>query len=370
MIYLDSASGRKVKKEVLEYFNEIESNYFSNANSLHSLGKKSLEMNEYFNKEILKLLELDSNEFEIIHTSSGTEANNLAIKGIANSYSGFGKHILVSPFEHSSTNATLGYLKDHGYEIEFLELDENGQIDLNILDNQIRKDTILVIINIVEGETGLIQFHYKEISKIVHNHHTNFFADVVQAVGKIKLDYSYFDLFSVSPHKFGGLTGTGMLIKRKDIILTPLIHGGKSLSIYRSGSIPTGLIATTYKSLEIAVNLLEKNYIYVKSLYDYLLESLKDNDKILVNSLSKDNPYILNLSIKGHRGSEIVNLLDEKEIYISQKAACNISNTPSKVIMALFHDKSRASESFRISLDEEKNPADLEYFLKILKGIC
>lgn len=300
MIYLDAASNVKSKKEVLDLFIEVEEKELANANSLHQGGLDAFNLVTNYQNKLYELLNLSIDEYDIIHTSSGTECNNLAIKGFVNSHSGFGKHILVSPLEHSSVNATLGYLKDNNYEIEFIPIDKYGHIILDELEKLIRPDTILVIINLVDGEVGFVQ-DYQNIAKICSKHQVTLFMDAVQGFGKLDIEFNKLDMFSFSPHKFGGLLGTGVLIKRKNIILTPLIHGGKSLSIYRSGSIPISLIAATYKATELALLEKNKNYQIVSSLHDYLINKIKDNKRILINSTDM-NPYIINISILGKKG--------------------------------------------------------------------
>ncbi|MBP5695003.1 MAG: aminotransferase class V-fold PLP-dependent enzyme [Bacilli bacterium] len=364
MIYFDATSNVKSKQEVLDEFLKIENVVFANANSLHQAGKDANQIINEYQDKIYEVLKLDKNKYDIIHTSSGTESNNLAIKGFVYSHSGFGKHILVSPLEHSSTNATLGYLKDNNYEIEFIAVNKDGKIDLTSLDKQIRKDTILIIINLVDGEAGFIQ-DYKEILKIADNHQVKVFFDVVQAFGKFPLDYSSLGFFSLSPHKFGGLLGTGLLIKKKEIVLTPLIHGGKSLTLFRSGSIPTSLIAATSKAIEIALENQEEHFLYLKKLHDYLIKKLININEITINS-PLENPYITNISIRGFKGSEVVEYLSNNNIYVSQKAACNITNTPSKVLMAVYNDKARAISSIRISMNEDNTLEEIDEFLNKL----
>ncbi len=365
MIYLDAASNVKTKKEVLDTFLKIENRNLANANSLHNGGKNARAIVESYQDKIYESLGLDKSEYDIIHTSSGTESNNLAIKGFAYSYSGYGRHILVSPLEHSSTNATLGYLKDNNFEVEFIPVNKDGKIDLISLDKKIRKDTILIVINLIDGEVGFIQ-DYKNIIEVAKKHNIKVFFDAVQAFGKFKLDYNQLDFFSISPHKFGGLLGTGLLIKRKEIILTPLIHGGKSLTLFRSGSIPISLIGATSKAIELAVLNLDKHYEYVKSLQSYLLAKLKDFSKITINS-PLDNPYIINISIEGFKGRDILEYLNSKEIYVSQKAACDVLNTPSKVLMSVYNNKMRASSSIRISINEDNAIEEINELIKQLK---
>ena len=365
MIYLDYAANYPAKKEVLDALVDVELNYYGNYNSSHKLGIKSKEKYNELNNQIKDILSLDDN-FSIIYTSSATEANNLAIKGICSSYSGFGKKILVSELEHSSINGTLGYLKDNGFIVEFIKTLNNGQIDLNDLKEKLTNDVILVCVILVDGETGLMH-DYKKISEVIKTSNAHFLVDATQAISKFKIDFSYLELVSFTPHKFGGIIGSGCLIKRKNTILTPLFHGGESDSIYRSGSVPLGIIASIEKALELAYFSLEDNYSKVSKINEYILNELKQIKKIKINSFS--NPYIINISIDGILGRKSVDFLNEHDIYVSQKSACSIKNTPSKIIMAIYKDKQRASSSFRISLSELVTIEEANQLINVIKEL-
>lgn len=365
MIYLDYAANYPCKKEVLEELANVELNFYGNANSLHNEGLKSKELFDKYNKKIFDILNVDGNEFEMVYTSSATESNNLAIKGICKSYSGFGKHILVSEFEHNSNNACLSFLKDQGYEVEFVNTLKNGQIDLVELKSKIRNDSILFVACLIESETGAIQ-NYKDIINVIKDFpNLHFLMDATQAIGKYNIDFNGLELVSFAPHKFGGLTGTGCLLKRKATVLTPLIHGGKSNSIYRSGSIPLGLIASSCKALEMAYQNINEKYNYVKEINEYFYANIKDMKNIVWNSF--DNPYIINISILNLKASESVKTLNDSGFCVSQKAACSITNTPSKTIMAIYHDKKRALTSFRISICELTTKDEIDKLLTKLK---
>lgn len=366
MIYLDYAANYPVKKEVLDYMSKVELAYFGNANSIHSEGKRSYQKFESMDNHIKNMLNLNS-LYEIVYTSSATESNNLAIKGIAKTYSGFGKHILVSPYEHSSVNSALATLKDSGFEIEFLSLDKYGHIDLEKLDKQIRNDTILVVTIFVESEAGIIN-DVKSINEIVSKHkNCHHLVDATQGIFKEPLDLNKLELVSFTPHKFGGLVGTGCLIKKKSTILYPLINGGKSSSIYRAGSIPLGQIATIEKSIELEIGEIDKNNKIVKELHDYLIEKLKEIKEVEINSTSF--PYIINISIKNIKASLSCAYLDNEGICVSQKSACSITNTPSKTIMALYNNKARAMSSFRISLSSLTLKEELDTLIVKLGGL-
>ncbi len=367
MYYFDYSANYPCKKEVLEYLAKIEEENIGNANSIHEEGLKSYDLFKTIDTKIKALLNLEDDK-EIIYTSSATESNNLAIKGIASSYSGFGKHILVSPYEHSSSNAALATLKDSGFEIEFLKLDKLGKIDLNDLKQKLRQDTILVVTIFVESEAGIVNDVLK-ISEIIKeiNPNCHHLVDATQGITKIDIDLNKLDLVSFTPHKFGGLTGTGCLIKNKITILTPLINGGKSATLYRAGSIPLGLIGSIYKALELALENKEDEYDYVKGLWEYLTNNLKTIKKVKINSF--DFPYIVNISLDGIKAKDSVELLNKRGICVSQKSACSISNTPSKTIMSVYQNRNLALSSFRISLADLTKKSDIDYLVNVIRSI-
>ncbi len=365
MIYLDYAANYPTKKEVLDELVKVETEFVGNANSVHELGKKTKEYFSFCDHEIKRLLSLGE-EKELIYTSSATESNNLAIKGVIEAYSSFGNKVLVSELEHSSINGCLGYLKDKGVQVEFIKTKENGLIDEEDLKNKLTSNVILVVIGLVDGELGTIQ-DYKKISEIVSLSSSHLLMDVTQGILKFDIDFSCIEMASFTPHKFGGLTGTGVLIKNKSTILTPLIHGGESSSIYRSGSIPLGLIASSYKAIELEKVHYEENKKIIDELSTYLLTRLKEIKNIQVNSFV--NKYIFNLSYKGKKGSYIVSYLSEKGICVSQKSACSIKNTPSKIVMAVYKNKELALSSFRVSLSERNVKEDIDSLISALKEL-
>lgn len=366
MIYLDYASNYPAKKEVLDEFYKVESSFIGNYNSNHLEGKRTKEEFIKYDNKIKKILNLND-DYEIIYTSSATESNNLAIKGIIKSYSGFGKKILVSEIEHSSVNGTLGKLKDAGYQIEFIKTLNTGEIDFDDLKNKLTSDVILVICILVDSETGFIH-NYKKINEIVKNNSSShLLIDATQGVGKFNIDFNELELVSFAPHKFGGLIGTGCLIKKKTTILTPLIEGGESNSIYRSGTPSLGLLSSIYKSLEIAYLKMEDNYNYVKNINEYFLNNIKNLKGLLINSFS--NPYIINISLINIPSYKVIEYFNSKEICISQKSACSIKNTPSKIIYSIYKDKKRASTSFRISLSELVKKEEIDEVIKCIKEL-
>lgn len=367
-IYLDYASNTPVDKDVLNTFNEITLKYFANPNSTHILGKvtnkKIQETTENIIKELSKKANLDEN-MEIIYTSGSSESNNLAIKGIAKSYKENGKHIISTFFEHSSVSSPLTYLKEQGYEIDIVNITNEGKVDLEHLKSLIRKDTILVSICYIDSEVGIVQ-PIEEIAKIVKEYPNCFFhVDCTQAVGKINIDLKNIDLISFAPHKFYGLNGFGALIKNKEIVLEPLINGGASTTIYRSGTPVIGQICALEKALEISFNNLEERKKYVKNINKKLRENLSKYKDVKINTISDENPFILNISVNGVKATEFKNKLEEYGVCISIKSACTITITPSRIVMAMTHDRKRALASFRISLSHLVKESEINKFLEI-----
>ncbi len=367
-IYLDYASNTPVDKDVLNTFNEITLKYFANPNSTHILGKvtneKIQKTTENIIKELSKKANLDEN-MEIIYTSGSSESNNLAIKGIAKSYKENGKHIISTFLEHSSVSSPLTYLKEQGYEIDIVNITNEGKVDLEHLKSLIRKDTILVSICYIDSEVGIVQ-PIEEIAKIVKEYPNCFFhVDCTQAVGKINIDLKNIDLISFAPHKFYGLNGFGALIKNKEIVLEPLINGGASTTIYRSGTPVIGQICALEKALEISFNNLEERKKYVKNINKKLRENLSKYKDVKINTFSDENPFILNISVNGVKATEFKNKLEEYGVCISIKSACTITITPSRIVMAMTHDRKRALASFRISLSHLVKESEINKFLEI-----
>lgn len=362
MIYLDYSATTKTSDEVLDTFIKCSKEFIGNPNSLHELGVKSKKMIDSATKQIASLLNIKENE--IIYTSGASESNNLAIKGICEKYKNRGKHIITTSLEHSSIYGPLDYLIDNGYSVDFVKLDSNGQVDLEDLKNLIREDTILVSICAVNSEIGILQ-PIDEISKIVENYPKCFFhCDMTQAVGKIQVNINNIDLVSFSAHKFFGIKGIGVLIKKEKIELTPLIHGGKSTTVYRSGTPCLPLIVSISKALRLALENLNDKEKYVSELNNYLKNKLKEYEMVKINSNDKCIPHILNISVLGVKPETMLHALESKGIYISTQSACSASNSKSKAVYALTNDDKRASSSIRISLSYLTTKEEIEEFIK------
>ena len=362
MTYLDYSATTPTSNEVLDSFVKASKEFIGNPNSLHKLGVEANKVIEASTKQIKDILNIKDSE--VIYTSGSSESNNLAIKGIALKYKNRGKHIITTSLEHSSIYGPINYLIDNGYEVSFVKLDENGRVDLEDLKSIIRDDTILVSINLINSEIGIEQ-PIKEISDIVSMHPKCFLhCDMTQAIGKINVDVNNIDLVSFSAHKFFGIKGIGVLLKKNKIVLESLIHGGKSTSIYRSGTPTLPLIVSLSKALRLAYQDINNKYKHVENLNKYLKEKLKKYDKVRINSNSYSIPHILNISVLGVKPETMLHALEEYEIYISTQSACSNTNTSSKAVLAITNDEERAKSSIRISIAYLTTKEEIDYFLE------
>lgn len=363
MIYLDYSATTPVDKRVLDTFNKVCLEYPGNSNSLHSLGVKSKELEEYVTTKIADILKVKPTE--IIYTSCSSESNNTAIKGICLKYKNRGKHIITTSLEHSSVIAPLNYLTKQGFEVDFVNLKEDGTVDLEHLKSLMRDDTILVSISYVDSELGIVQ-PINEISKIVKKNPKTFFhVDCTQAVGKVNVDLSNIDLASISAHKIYGLKGVALLIKKENIVIEPLIHGGKSTTVYRSGTPALPLYASMMKALELIIPNIDENTKYISKLNKKIIDKLSTYENVYINSTDKSVVNTINISIKGIKPETFLHALEEYEIYVSTKSACSSTDSISNSVYAVTKDKERASNTIRISLSYLTTEEEIDKFLEI-----
>lgn len=363
MIYLDYSATTPVDKRVLDTFNKVCLEYPGNSNSLHSLGVKSKELEEYVTSRIADILKVKPTE--IIYTSSSSESNNTAIKGICLKYKNRGKHIITTSLEHSSIIAPLNYLTKEGFEVDFVNLKDDGTVDLEHLKSLMRDDTILVSISYVDSELGIVQ-PINEISKIVKKNPKTFFhVDCTQAVGKINVDLSNIDLASISAHKFYGLKGVSLLIKKENIVIEPLIHGGKSTTVYRSGTPALPLYASMMKALELIIPNIDENTKHISKLNKKIIDKLSTYENVYINSTEKSIVNTINISIKGIKPETFIHALEEYEIYVSTKSACSSADAMSNSVYAVTKDKERASNTIRISLSYLTTEEEIDKFLEV-----
>ena len=251
---------------------------------------------------------------EIIMTSGASEANNLAVKGLTFTDRRRGKHIVSTFLEHSSVSGALTFLQEQGWEIDIVNVKPDGMIDIDHLRTLLREDTVLCAVCAVDSELGTVQ-PIGQIAEILKDYpNCRFHVDATQAIGKIKLDLTQADTASFAPHKFYGLKGCGVLVKRKGIIIEPLIHGGASTTLYRSGTPDAPAAAACAKALELAVQEFPARTAMVQNLNKSLRAEFAKHPNIRINSPEHAVPFILNLSVSGIKGEEMRKRLAERGV--------------------------------------------------------
>ena len=366
MIYLDYSATTSTDDRVLNYFNKITKEYPANPNSNHLLGKKTKEIIDETTNKISKLLNIKPDE--IIYTSGSSESNNLAIKGaVANNK---GKHIITTSFEHSSVTSPINYLQRKGIDVDIVKTDDTGRVDIEDLKRLINKNTVLVSITAVNSEIGIIE-PIEEIGAYLKESHPEiiYHVDLTQLITKKEIDLTNIDLASFSAHKFYGIKGIGCLIKKESIKIEPQIHGGKSTTVYRSGTPATSLIASLGYALELAYNNMDEKYKRIEELSKYLKEQLLKIDNIHINSNEYCLPHIINFSIIGKNPNEIQDKLSEHDIYISTQTACSTGNKLSPSVYALTKREDLATSSVRVSISHLTTKEELDIFINTLKSI-
>ena len=367
MIYLDYSANTPVDPEVLSVFCETERRFPGNTNSTHPAGQAA-------RAELLRVTAsvagmLGMRPEEIIFTSGASESNNLAIKGIAQASRHTGRHMISTALEHASVGGSLSALQQQGWEVDLIRIGRDGKLDLEQLRELLRKDTVLLSVSAVDSELGVVQ-PLKEVAELLKDYPgCRFHVDATQAVGKTDLNLDGVDTLSAAPHKFYGLNGSGLLVKRRELIIEPQIHGGTSATLYRSGTPALALAASTEKALSLALEHQAERANYVRHLNMWLRERLADYPRVRINSPADAVPHILNLSVFGVKGTEYQRRLAEKGVCVSVKSACSVEGTPSKAVFAVSRDKKNALCSWRISLSHLTTQGELAHFMELFEEI-
>ena len=362
MIYLDYSANTPVDARVLEQFCAVERRCIGNANSHHQAGSAAKAEIDAATIKIASLLGVQP--AEIIYTSGASEANNFALKGLARLSRHVGRHIISTPLEHSSVSGTLTALQEQGYEIDLLDVKQDGTVDLEHLKDLLRPDTICVAVTLVDSELGVVQ-PVQEIAAILKAYpHYHLHVDATQAVGKIPVSFEGVDTMSLTAHKFYGLNGIGLLIKRRNLALEPLIHGGESTTIYRSGTPTVALASSLACALDLAVIDLPGRVDHVAKLNAELRAALSTYPLVRINSPEHAIPHVLNLSVQNVKGTVFQRELDAKGVCVSVKSACSSDGLPSRAVFAVSRDRRNALSSWRISLSHLTTEDEIKAFLQ------
>jgi len=320
--YFDSASSTKVDERVLKAMLPYFTEHYGNASSNHLMGNKAKDGIKISRQEVSKLI--NANPSEIIFTSGATESINLAIKGYAQENKNKGNHIITLKTEHKAVLATCEYLETIGFDITYLDVDQFGLVDLEELEKTIKKETTLISIMYINNEIGIIQ-PIKKIGEISKKHNIAFFCDATQAIGKVlvNVEEDNIDMLCFSGHKINAPKGIGVLYKRKEIQITPQIHGGGQENGLRGGTYNTPLIVGLGKACQIIIEEFDDTILNLLSERKKLEDYFEFNKIGTVNFKNSDRaPHIISVSLKDYSAEEYL-MLKSKEIIASTGSACN-----------------------------------------------
>ena len=367
MLYLDYSATTPVDERVLDSYCKATRDYIGNANSIHTLGVKSKELLMQATDQIADIF--NCHPKELIFTSGASESNTTAIKGVAFKYASKGKHIITSKLEHKSVLEVMGFLSNNGYEVDFVNILPNGQIDLKHLEKLIRKDTILISICAVNSETGFKQ-PLKTIRQVINKKNPNviFHSDLTQCLGKSRFYLSDLDLASFSAHKIYAPKGIGILYKKRNLNIDTLIYGTTENCPFRGGTPPLPLVVAFSKAIRLTNDKLETNIKKCEKLKEELLKGL-EKYPIQINSNELCVPQIVNFSLLKIKSETFVHALERYEVYVSTTTACS-SLEESTVLNAISNgNKDVSTTSIRVSLSHLTSSSDIQEFLEIFDKV-
>ncbi len=364
MIYLDYAADTPVCEAVLAALASGARAAYANPNASHGMGRAARAMLDAAGAHIAEMLGCKPAEWVL--TSGATEANNMAILGAARAYRSHGQHIITTRMEHASVTGAVMALKAEGFAVDFVNVAPNGQVELDHLQTLLTEETVLVSLCAVDSEVGVIQ-PIQAIRKLLAAFpHCRLHVDATQAAGKLAVDLTGVDLFTLSPHKFFGLTGTGILVVRDGLRLAPLWHGGTGATPYRSGTPALALTLATEAALQEAFTAQAERLEAVKVLHSRLREALAALPFVVINSPTGASPFTLNFSVTGISAQALIAQLAEREVCVSAKAACCAPAAPSHPVLAMTGERKRAMNTVRVSLSHLTTVEEIDAFLRIL----
>lgn len=371
-VYFDNSATTRCSDGVTEIVKQAFLTDYGNPSSLHLKGMEAEKYIRQARERIARTLKV--NEKELIFTSGGTEADNLAIIGAAMANLRAGKHLITTKIEHPAVSAPMHFLKEQGFEVTWLSVDREGQIDLKELKEAVRKDTILVSIMYVNNEMGAVE-PIEEAARIIkgQNPAALFHVDAIQAYGKFPIypKKSGIDMLSVSGHKIHGPKGVGFLYVKEKTKLKPIIFGGGHQRGMRSGTENVPGIAGLGQAAMEAYENLEQKQQYLYSLREAFIRGLEDVEWAHVNGANKGAaPHILSVSFDKVKSEVLLHALEEKGIYVSAGSACS-SNKPavSETLKSIGLKQEYLDTTIRISFSIYNTPEEVEYCIQTLKEL-
>ena len=372
LIYMDNAATTPVKPEVLDAMLPYFTEKFGNPSSIYSISSENKKAITDAREVIAKTI--NTTPENIYFTAGGSESDNWALKATAEAYEKKGKHIITTKIEHHAILHTCEYLeKQRGFEITYLDVDENGVVKLDELKKAIRPDTILISVMFANNEIGTIQ-PIREIGEIAQEHKILFHTDAVQAFGQIPIDVDacHIDMLSASGHKLNGPKGIGFLYIRKGVKIRSFVHGGAQERKRRAGTENVPGIVGMGAAVERAMRTMETRTAKERKLRDYLIERIETEIPYCRLNGDRTNrlPNNVNFSFRFIEGESLLIMLDMKGICASSGSACTSGSLdPSHVLLAIGLPHEIAHGSLRMTLGEETTREDLDYTVDTLKEI-
>ena len=369
--YFDNSATTKVRKEVLDKMFPYFMLEYGNPSSLYKLGRTARVTVEEARRNVANLVNCDKNE--IYFTSGGTESDNTALKGIMNLEKNNGKHLITTKIEHPAILNTCRTLEENGFKVTYLNVDKEGVINIEELNNSITEETVLISIMFANNEIGSIQ-PIEEIGKIAKKRGIIFHTDAVQACGNIDIDVKKLniDMLSLSGHKIGAPKGIGALYVNKNIEFKNLIDGGHQEKDKRAGTENVPGMVGLGEACRLAKNDMKNHINKLKTLRDYYFEKIKENilDVKINGSIEHRLPGNANTSFKGINGGELLMKLDEKGICASAGSACSSgSSMPSHVLTAIGLTSEYLEGTLRVTFGDENTKEDVDYLVESLVEI-
>ena len=370
-VYLDNAATTSTKKEVVDAMYPFFTESFGNPSSVYDFAAKNKKAVNDSRQTIADALHADVRD--IYFTAGGSESDNWALIATAEAYENKGKHIITSKIEHHAILHTCDYLESRGFEITYIDVDENGILKLDELKKAIRPDTILISVMFANNEIGTIQ-PIKEIGEIAKEHDILFHTDAVQAFGQIPInvDELHIDMLSASGHKLHGPKGIGFLYIRKGLKLRSFIHGGAQERKRRAGTENVPGIVGLGKAVSIAVETMDERIKHETEVRDYMIEKIKKTIPYcrLNGDRTKRLPNNVNFSFQFVEGESLLIMLDMEGICASSGSACTSGSLyPSHVLLSIGLPHEIAHGSLRMTLSEETTIEDADYVIDKLQGI-
>ena len=371
MIYVDNAATTMLEPEVLEKMMPYLTEFYGNASSIYRFGQEAKEVVNKSRETIAKCLNADAKE--IYFTSGGSEADNWALKGVADALFKKGNHIITSAIEHHAILHTCEFLEKHGYEVTYLPVDENGLVNPDDLEKAITDKTILVSIMFANNEIGTIQ-PVKKLAEIAHSHGVYFHTDAVQAVAHVEIDVKDLgvDLLSMSAHKFGGPKGIGALYIKKGVRVTNLLHGGQQELGRRATTENLAGIVGMATALKLAMDNFEENTKRVKALRERYINSVLEKIPYcrLNGHRTERLPGNTNISFQFIEGEAMLLLLDMYGIAASSGSACTSGSLdPSHVLLAIGLPHGIAHGSLRVTFSHHNTEEEVDQIVDALEKV-